>query len=25
MQYDEPPHFIEPLNTGFYVAIWEEL
>ena len=25
MQYDEPPHFIEPLNTGFYVASWEEL
>jgi len=25
MQYDEPPHFIEPLNTGFYISNWEEL
>lgn len=25
MQYDEPPHFIEPLNTGFYVSSWEEI
>ena len=25
MQFDEPPHFIEPLNTGFYVTNWEEL
>ncbi len=25
MQYDEPPHFIEPLNSGFYVSNWEEL
>ena len=25
MQYKEPPHFLEPLNTGFEIAKWEEL
>jgi len=25
MQFDEPPHFIEPLNSGFYVSNWEEI
>jgi len=25
MQFNEPPHFIEPLNSGFYVSNWEEI